>query len=197
MKAMFNLKDNKGFTLVEVMIAILVLALASGFIAEMFLVAAKVNQKALDIDNSVMQAVGIIETFKKLRAPLDLAEDTAFENAYSQQEDDMLILTGYYDASWQSLAAQSFPAPSEGVWPEEAVYCLLAKIYRNTDIPQHYYNLAFAPQGVGAASPRFMGAVYEINVEVFRLPGVQGTELQPDSLATLKAQHYFEAIPFY
>jgi len=188
-----SLNDNKGFTLVEVMIAILVLALASGFIAEMFLVSARVNQRAQDIDSSVMQAIGIIETFKKQNTPLGLKEDAIFEGAFVQLEEDMSILTGYYDASWQPLSGAA--VPSSGVWPEEAVYSLSVKIYENTDIPPHYYSLAFSPDGDDeTVLPRVMGAVYEIYVEVFRLPNAQGVDLQPKSLATLKAQHYFEAI---
>ena len=188
------LNDNKGFTLVEVMIAILVLALASGFIAEMFLVSARVNQRAQDIDSSVMQAIGIIETFKKQSSPQLLAEDAFFEGAFLQQEGNVLVITGYYDASWQPLLAPG--APSAGTWPEEGVYYLLTKIYENTDIPSLHYSRAFTPSGDEASLPQVIGAVYEITVEVFRLPAAQGAILQPDSLTTLKAQHYFETISF-
>ena len=183
-----TVKSDKGFTLVEVMIAILVLALSSGFIAEMFLVSARVNQRAQDMDSGVMRAIGIIETFKKQETPLKIADDVIFENAYSGSESGILVLTGYYDENWQPLPA------SAGVLPEGAVFCLTTNIYEDTAVSPLQYSLALTPDGREAAEASVRGAVYGVRVEVIRLPDARAENQEPESLAVLDAQHYFDSI---
>ena len=183
-----TIANDKGFTLVEVMIAIMVLALASGFIAEMFLVSARVNQKAQDIDSGVMRAIGIIETFKKQDTPLQLADDVTSQDAYTSREDKALIMTGYYDGYWQPLPA------SEGAWPEEAVFCLTTNVFEDATVTPLRYSLALTPGGEGVSETSVTGAVYGIRVEVLRLPDARAANPQQESLAILEAQHYFDAI---
>lgn len=56
--------NKKGFTLVELIIAVGVLAVAGVFLVQMFLSASVLSQKARDTDTALYHAQAIIEEFK-------------------------------------------------------------------------------------------------------------------------------------
>jgi len=57
-------KKTRGFTLLEVVVSITVLALTSVFILQMFVVSDNVNKKARAIDNANMVCMAAVESFK-------------------------------------------------------------------------------------------------------------------------------------
>lgn len=59
------MSNNKGFTLVEVIIAVAILALISGVLLKTFVVASKVNKNASEIDEANILATSKIEMIKK------------------------------------------------------------------------------------------------------------------------------------
>jgi prepilin-type N-terminal cleavage/methylation domain-containing protein len=61
---MRKLRDNEnGFSILEVIISIAALALISSFVLEMFIVSAKINQNAEELDRAARTAANIIEQF--------------------------------------------------------------------------------------------------------------------------------------
>jgi prepilin-type N-terminal cleavage/methylation domain-containing protein len=88
-------KNEKGFTLVEVMIAILALTLLSGFILEMFLTASGVNQRAKDTDAGSARAMSVIESFKQQAAPFDLDKAPLLAGALTDKSDEAMRLSLY------------------------------------------------------------------------------------------------------
>ncbi|MDR1208707.1 MAG: prepilin-type N-terminal cleavage/methylation domain-containing protein [Clostridiales bacterium] len=77
---------ERGFTLIEIILAIAALALTSGLIARLFIAGADVNAKARDIDAASQAAVSAIERIKALDSPEGLAEAS---------------LPRVYDADWR------------------------------------------------------------------------------------------------
>jgi len=61
--------NNRGFTLLEVILAVAVVSIISVFILQMFVVSNRVNKKAFEIDNANLVCMGAIESFKGGAAP--------------------------------------------------------------------------------------------------------------------------------
>ena len=78
-------KNTRGFTLLEVVVSITVLALTSVFILQMFVVSDNVNKKARDIDNANMVCMAAVESFKNGTQPY---------GAFGEYEEF------YYDGNW-------------------------------------------------------------------------------------------------
>ena len=89
-----NVKNNKGFSLVEVIIAIAVLALLSGYVLQSFIVSEELNKKAAALDTATYKCVSIIETFKA-NPELTLKED------YQNLSSNSWQTTFYYGEDWQ------------------------------------------------------------------------------------------------
>jgi hypothetical protein len=94
------MKNEKGFTLLEVVVSIFAIACMSTFIIRMFLVSAQVNQTAYYRDHAAAYAMQIMETFKSGpygEEMLDyFGETTLPANPRSHI---------YYDAAWQETDA--------------------------------------------------------------------------------------------
>ncbi len=88
-------KSNRGFTLIEVVVAFAVLAIISGTLLQIFVTATQVNQNAFEIDKASAIAVEAIERFKSVPG---LPSETYI----------------YYDQSWGTA----------GVTTANAVYVL-------------------------------------------------------------------------
>lgn len=98
-----TLKSEKGFTLVEVIMSIAILAIASLFILDFFLVAADSNQFAQDVDKGTTLAVSILEEFKQVDSPADFEELDLLEGGYLNIEQDHYYFTLYYDADFHIM----------------------------------------------------------------------------------------------
>ena len=178
-------QDSRGFTLVEVVIAIFALALISGFILQMFIVSSKINQKAQDIDGATMQAISIIETFKGQQEAFDLARSPMFDGAHSVLESSTLTLTHYYDLHWK-------PLNSLGPTPRDALFCSVTKIVADAETEANRYSMAFYANG-GEGGMAVSGSIYKIEVQVFRLPS-PASGINGEPLITLHALHYFNEV---
>ncbi|MDR2903130.1 MAG: prepilin-type N-terminal cleavage/methylation domain-containing protein [Clostridiales bacterium] len=113
MRRLFS--NNKGFTLLEAILSLATLALLSGFILQMFIVAASANDRAQNIDKASAEAAALIEFVKALEASDGLQEIfTASKDAHYQ----------CYDAAWRALSGETDPARL----PAEAVFLLSASV---------------------------------------------------------------------
>ncbi|MDP4093534.1 MAG: prepilin-type N-terminal cleavage/methylation domain-containing protein [Bacillota bacterium] len=111
-----NFKNNKGFTLIEVITAIAIVAIVSGSLLEMFVLPAKMNSKADAADKANTMAVKTAEYFKA--DPIDFFNGTPTvtmfaNNTIIQQQKDgngQLAGTGYtkyYDSRWNELGSSN------------------------------------------------------------------------------------------
>lgn len=87
-------KNNRGFTLVEVIISIAILAIISGFIMEMFVVASRRSKLMENEDISFGMATEIVEIFKSSKT---IDED--FQNKLSKL--DIEFGRSYFNNEWQ------------------------------------------------------------------------------------------------
>lgn len=94
---------RKGMTLVEMIMAVALLAVLGGVVLQMFLFAQGKNRDAWDEDQAVNRSVGIIETMKTL--PVD-ADVGALELAAMFPDSEISVSRGtwelvfWYDDAW-------------------------------------------------------------------------------------------------
>jgi Tfp pilus assembly protein PilV len=109
------MKNEKGFTLLEVVVSIFAIACMSTFIIRMFLVSAQVNQTAYYRDHAAAYAMEVIETFKA--EPYSEAMMTIMQADFVSNEPSCAVR---YDKNWQPVTAAA-----EAVYLMEAAYDVL------------------------------------------------------------------------
>ena len=97
-----HLKNNKGFSLVEVIIAIAVLALLSGYVLQSFIVSQELNKKAADLDTATARCVSLIEEFKA-------SPQTVLQAQYQESNNKVWQHSSSYTADWQNCLAGESP----------------------------------------------------------------------------------------
>lgn len=95
------MNNEKGFTLAEMIIAIGILMLASGFILQIFITAKTMNIRAYDLDKSVSLASSIVETFKASAEPMSFNPSEGY--AIRTIDKDTVKLKQSYDQNWEAL----------------------------------------------------------------------------------------------
>jgi len=125
-----KLKNQDGFTLLEVIISIAALSVLSVFILQMFVTSSNANMRAQDIDIAVTKALAAIEPFKALDDERDLAL-LADGYAHAEATGDGFMLTQAYarnkdgaNAFWEKTATDG------GVY---VVYVTIQKAAGQTD----------------------------------------------------------------
>lgn len=89
--------NKKGFTLVELVVAIAALALCSGFIISMYFKSDELSDEANLYDEAMNQVSFISETFKASTSPENFIENMHF----GPNEDlEKAVWTIYYNESW-------------------------------------------------------------------------------------------------
>jgi len=84
------MRDEAGFSLLEITISIAVLVLLSGFIVQMFVTSIHLNRRAYNLDMGVSAAIRAIETLK--------GEPTLTEG---------VMITHFYDSSWNLVTIEA------------------------------------------------------------------------------------------
>lgn len=92
---------NKGFTLIEVMIAVAIIALVSGCIFSMFSTSSRVNRRAKEIDMANISAVSEAEKVKK--DPETFIKESSVGTTEIKDQTTVTTAVGkkYYDYSWK------------------------------------------------------------------------------------------------
>ena len=98
-----NIKNNKGFSLLEVIIAIAVLALLSGYVLQSFIVSQELNKRAADLDTATYKCVSIIERFKA-------DHETILDSDYQRTGDTSWQMSSFYSQDWQNCLESQSPA---------------------------------------------------------------------------------------
>jgi prepilin-type N-terminal cleavage/methylation domain-containing protein len=101
-----KIKNNKGFTLVEVIIAIGVIAIASVIILQLFITAKNLNQKSSDLDKSILASTSIVELIKSGEAPGDIKANPSIEHALIDESNDIININMYYDDNWNLIESK-------------------------------------------------------------------------------------------
>lgn len=105
--------QNHGFTLVELVISVCVMAIISVYMLQFFIGAKDLNRKAEDLDASVYLSASVIESIKadvwKTSPVLQ-----AFGSPVISNDPDGLEWTAYYDASWSPLQLKDEQALYQG-----------------------------------------------------------------------------------
>lgn len=98
------MKNQKGFTLVEMIIAIGILMIASGFILQIFMTAKTMNIRAHAVDQSVSLGTSFVETVKASDQPLEGGLSAAYPSIEQRKgEKGEQYFKQYYDQNWQIL----------------------------------------------------------------------------------------------
>lgn len=183
-----RLKNNQGFTLVEVMISILALTMLSGFILQMFLLASQVNQKAQDTSYVTTNAINAIEVFKNTKSPFDIENDSIIKGALIERKDDELFITTLYDHSWHVVPVTANDIKA-GEIPDEAKFQIDIHISVDTEssVNPNTINLNYSSGLQAAGDAALTGRVFKMEVTGYRLQ-VDSTK---SYLASLDASHYF------
>jgi prepilin-type N-terminal cleavage/methylation domain-containing protein len=93
--------NSKGFTLVELIISIGIIAIISSSILQLFITAGNLNRKAYDIDKCVMLSESIIEQFKSGNTPIDVKSIDIMKKAFYSGDNKNFKLTLYLDSEWK------------------------------------------------------------------------------------------------
>jgi len=106
------MEKQKGFSLLEVILAISALALTSMFILQMFMVASELNGRAKDTDAAMAQAIASIEALKSynsLDGYLSFVNGDGSGGSYGTTTDSegKMIFCRYFDEKWQPVDEDS------------------------------------------------------------------------------------------
>ena len=104
-KILKKLKNNNGFSLLEIVISVATISLVGVFIVQMFIASSTLNMRAKAVDNATAQACSIVEKFKAIAelSPVSYAE--------------------YYDKNWKKVEKDE----------ESKKYRLNAEVYADQD----------------------------------------------------------------
>lgn len=95
--------NNKGFTLLEAILSIATLAMLSGFILQMFIVASSANVKAQNLDKASVEAMNIIENIKSFDYYINPNETDFFKEFALNKNEGEYIFYKAYDENWNPI----------------------------------------------------------------------------------------------
>lgn len=152
MKRAQHRPHSRGFTLIEVIVSLAVLSIASVFILQLFVTAAQLNDNARDTDQANALITTALEDFIACADPRSFATD-AMPHRLSTPED--AHMAGYFDEHWQPCA------------PEAAAFRVLGTLQLQAAGPS--VPLSLSGDGLVA------GALYSLSVQV--IPAGKDTPL--------------------
>jgi len=184
------IKDESGFSLLEVVLSIGMLAFLSVFILQMFMVSATANHRARDIDIASYTAIGVIEEIKACNLAGDILgtgfianTQVAFGlsdyfiiggkpggNSYDFSKE--FVLYKYYNSAWESIDLDKVTDDPDN--PEDSGIKFILKLNMNADMEY---------EGFG-------GSLLKVNVTV----SSRGSGSNMHRLASYDTKVYFETV---
>ena len=129
------LPDEQGFSVLEAIISIAVLAMISGFVLQMYIVSSRVNQRAQDMDSANAVAVSAVESLKAQPSLDNFAEWPVLSGSIMQTGGEGLFsAVKYFDDEWKQVSADdsaafvlrlSVPSVAESTVPAGGVGALV------------------------------------------------------------------------
>lgn len=89
--------NEEGFTLIEVILSILILAIVSGVVIRLFMTSKDLGDQVKLEDMATFEAANVIEVAKSMDDPWDIENHQLFEMA-DVSDENLLV---YYDASFE------------------------------------------------------------------------------------------------
>ncbi len=129
---------KKGFTLLELCIAVGVLALVSVFVLQMFVLSRNTSMKARDLSRAVLSAQSAVESFKAVRGDPDkLTALPGYETASVEASaEGFLTATVFYDTDWMPVKGTGDYSLTLSAVPEaEGGWSLTAAVTRHRAYP--------------------------------------------------------------
>lgn len=109
---MFKIKrnDEKGFTLVEVIISVGVLCIVCGIIVQLFTLSGKVRDNTSNIELASVMAINAIEICKASDSP-DIQDLEVFDGMTTNYEKtkEGFVIRKYFDENWDKLDINEEP----------------------------------------------------------------------------------------
>lgn len=102
MKRLQFVRLNKGFTLVELILSVAILALVSVTMLPVFISASDFNKRAEDLDQSIQVAMQVMETIKSDQ--INQLNDIGYQG---KQEGDRIVYQAGFDINWKVVAYDS------------------------------------------------------------------------------------------
>ncbi len=168
-------RNRGGFSLVEVILSIAVLALLSGFILQFFITSSRLNERSSQVDQATVLAASAVENFKAQETPA-LAAEGELAQATVTAGSGGWEATQYYDQDWRPLA------PGAG----GETFRLCATV---TPVAE---GKALTVSSDGSGEARAQSGLYRIEVRVETLqPGEGSGVLANPELIAFTAQRYF------
>ncbi|MFO7637161.1 MAG: type II secretion system protein [Clostridia bacterium] len=101
------MRNDRGFTLVEVLIAILVLGVICVTVLQLFALSNKLEKQSFDLEMANVQAVKTIELIKAADHPSNVALNQYFDHSETWMENDILTGRMSFDEDWSPLESGS------------------------------------------------------------------------------------------
>ena len=102
---MKKIKNQDGFTLLEVVISIAVLSILSVFILQLFISSANANVKAQNMDIATSKAMTMVDRFGTLETVTKESMAAAYPGFAVEKTSGGFALVMYYDREWSETAA--------------------------------------------------------------------------------------------
>jgi Tfp pilus assembly protein PilE len=118
-------KDTAGFSVIEVVLSIAVLAAMSLVCLQLFLTASKVNMRSRILDASVMKSTAIVEAFKNSDKPYPASYESTFTTADGRRLQANIQIASQKSTTKGSLYGISVKVINDG----EKIYELSALNY--------------------------------------------------------------------
>ena len=167
-----RLKNEDGFSLLEVMLSIAIITLVSGFILQMFVVSADRNRLTKDTDIAANVAGSAIETLKTQNFTGGFAPEELFPGAFAEKNSRGAEIYRCFGRDWNEI-----PMDSKDSIPKGAAF-LQKTLVRTAPLYPDF------PEDVRSASGEG-GKMYEISSEVYAV-GEQGDLSELAGFATKK-----------
>ena len=104
------LRDKRGFTLVEIIVSIGILAVVSLFVLEMFLRSMNTEKRASDYDNASSYCQTVLEYYKTYGTcdPAVSDLDICGNWSFSDEEDGSFVMYMHFDKNWKPVPAYDY-----------------------------------------------------------------------------------------
>lgn len=125
-------RNSKGFTLIEMIVSVAILAVAGVAVVGLFVFAHNNNMKAVDLDQSVSRCSSVVEEIKASgELPALNDQDTLFAWAVRTDMSNAGSCAFFYDDKWQPMEATD----SFEMMKDKAEYMITAEFHEMPDKP--------------------------------------------------------------
>jgi type II secretory pathway pseudopilin PulG len=170
MKPLVLKGSEEGFTLLEIIISIGIIAVINVFILRMFLVSSMVNQNAREIDLAFSAAQNAIETFKRQTTLNGYRNEQFLKGCFVKQREKGAAYYQAYDANWNVLDMSKFEEFDSVITPEGMAFLLAIDVAESeVSGPDTYVMVELSASGASVKEKnKSAGKLYAVRAAVSR-----------------------------